>query len=71
MGMQLALEAPVSADLVIPLPDSGTPAAIGYACGLQGGWDWLVLGYFVACGVSRLARSTSISAGEWRCGVRK
>ena len=32
------------------------PAAIGYACGLQGGWDWLVLGYFVACGVSRLAR---------------
>lgn len=32
------------------------PAAIGYACGMQGGWDWLVLGYFVACGVSRLAR---------------
>jgi amidophosphoribosyltransferase len=31
MGMQLAQEAPVSADLVIPLPDSGTPAAIGYA----------------------------------------
>lgn len=32
------------------------PAAIGYACGMQGGWDWLILGYFVACGVSRLAR---------------
>ena len=32
------------------------PAALGYACGMQGGWDWLVLGYFVACGVSRLAR---------------
>ena len=32
------------------------PAAIGYACGMQGGWDWIVLGYFVACGVSRLAR---------------
>lgn len=32
------------------------PAALGYAAGLQGGWDWLVLGYFVCCGVSRLAR---------------
>ena len=31
MGVRLAQEAPVSADLVIPLPDSGTPAAIGYA----------------------------------------
>ena len=33
------------------------PAALGYACGLQGGWDWVVLSYFVGCGVSRLARS--------------
>jgi CDP-diacylglycerol--serine O-phosphatidyltransferase len=33
-----------------------TPAALGYACGLQGGWDWIVLSYFVCCGVSRLAR---------------
>ncbi|MEO5628382.1 MAG: CDP-alcohol phosphatidyltransferase family protein [Thermomonas sp.] len=32
------------------------PAALGYACGLQGGWDWFVLSYFVCCGVSRLAR---------------
>ena len=32
------------------------PAALGYACGLQGGWDWLILSYFVGCGVSRLAR---------------
>jgi CDP-diacylglycerol---serine O-phosphatidyltransferase len=32
------------------------PAALGYACGLQGGWDWIVLSYFVGCGVSRLAR---------------
>jgi len=31
MGEQLALEAPVEADVVIPVPDSGTPAAIGYA----------------------------------------
>jgi len=32
------------------------PAALAYACGLQGGWDWLVLSYFICCGVSRLAR---------------
>ena len=32
------------------------PAALGYACGMQGGWDWVVLSYFVGCGVSRLAR---------------
>ncbi|WP_434211809.1 CDP-alcohol phosphatidyltransferase family protein [[Pseudomonas] boreopolis] len=32
------------------------PASLAYACGMQGGWDWLVLSYFVCCGVSRLAR---------------
>lgn len=32
------------------------PAALAYACGMQGGWDWVVLSYFVCCGVSRLAR---------------
>ena len=32
------------------------PAALAYACGLRGGWDWIVLSYFVCCGVSRLAR---------------
>ena len=31
MGKHLALEAPVEADLVIPVPDTGMPAAIGYA----------------------------------------
>ncbi|HEX6487283.1 MAG TPA: amidophosphoribosyltransferase [Candidatus Dormibacteraeota bacterium] len=31
MGHELAREAPVDADMVIALPDSGTPAAIGYA----------------------------------------
>ncbi|HLQ60364.1 MAG TPA: amidophosphoribosyltransferase [Candidatus Acidoferrales bacterium] len=30
MGQELAREAPVDADMVIALPDSGTPAAIGY-----------------------------------------
>ncbi|WP_332815316.1 CDP-alcohol phosphatidyltransferase family protein [Ramlibacter sp.] len=32
------------------------PAALGFAAGLQGGWDAAVLVYFVCCGVSRLAR---------------
>lgn len=32
------------------------PAALAYACGMQGGWDWIILSYFVGCGVSRLAR---------------
>ncbi|MDO9460385.1 MAG: amidophosphoribosyltransferase [Alphaproteobacteria bacterium] len=31
IGEELAREAPVEADLVVPIPDSGTPAAIGYA----------------------------------------
>ena len=31
IGMELAKEAPVAADLVCPVPDSGTPAAIGYS----------------------------------------
>lgn len=31
MGVELAKEHPVEADLVIPVPDSGIPAAIGYA----------------------------------------
>ena len=32
------------------------PAIIGYGCGLRGFYDRVVLVYFVACGVSRLAR---------------
>ncbi len=36
MGAELAREAPAEADVVVPVPDSGVPAAIGYAraCGL-------------------------------------
>ena len=44
------------------------PAALAYACGMQGGWDWVVLSYFVCCGVSRLARynvtAESLSGAE-------
>lgn len=32
------------------------PAVIAYGCGMQGLYDRIVLGFFVACGVSRLAR---------------
>jgi CDP-diacylglycerol--serine O-phosphatidyltransferase len=32
------------------------PAALAFAAGMSGGWDWLALVYFVCCGVSRLAR---------------
>jgi len=32
------------------------PAVIAYGCGMQGLYDRVVLVYFVACGVSRLAR---------------
>jgi len=32
------------------------PAALGFAAGLRGGWDAVLLVYFVCCGVSRLAR---------------
>ncbi|MBC9031661.1 amidophosphoribosyltransferase [Sphingomonas sp. JC676] len=31
IGAQLAIESPVDADLIVPVPDSGVPAAIGYA----------------------------------------
>src|ERR1700752_2798976 len=31
MGAELAREAPVAADVIVPVPDSGVPAALGYA----------------------------------------
>lgn len=31
IGIELARESPVEADMVVPVPDSGTPAAIGFA----------------------------------------
>ena len=36
MGAELAREAPAEADVVVPVPDSGVPAALGYAqtCGI-------------------------------------
>jgi CDP-diacylglycerol---serine O-phosphatidyltransferase len=44
------------------------PAALGFAAGLNRGWDWVALIYFVCCGVSRLARfnvtAESLSEGK-------
>ncbi|MGZ8212624.1 MAG: CDP-alcohol phosphatidyltransferase family protein [Burkholderiales bacterium] len=44
------------------------PAALAFAAGMTGGWDWVALVYFVCCGVSRLARynvtAESLSAGS-------
>jgi len=43
------------------------PAALGFAAGLDGGWDCAILTYVVCCGVSRLARynvtAESLSGG--------
>ena len=46
------------------------PAVIGYAAGMDGFWDRVVLVYFVACGVSRLARY-NITAEEMSQGSDK
>ena len=32
------------------------PAVLGFTMGMRGGWDMLILAYFVVCGISRLAR---------------
>jgi CDP-diacylglycerol--serine O-phosphatidyltransferase len=38
------------------------PAVLGFTLGLQGGWDMIILTYFVVCGVSRLARFNATAA---------
>jgi CDP-diacylglycerol--serine O-phosphatidyltransferase len=49
------------------------PAMIGYGLGMQGLYDRIVLVYFVACGVSRLARynvtAETLSAGAGKVTV--
>jgi CDP-diacylglycerol--serine O-phosphatidyltransferase len=46
------------------------PAALGYACGMQGFYDRVILAFFVACGVSRLARY-NVTAEEMSGGTGK
>lgn len=38
------------------------PATLAFVCGMQGLFDEIVLAYFVACGVSRLARFNATAA---------
>jgi CDP-diacylglycerol--serine O-phosphatidyltransferase len=38
------------------------PAVLGFTLGMRGGWDMLLLTYFVVCGVSRLARFNATAA---------
>ena len=46
------------------------PAVIAYGCGMQGLYDRVVLAYFVACGVSRLARF-NVTAEQMSQGTGK
>ncbi len=46
------------------------PAVMGYALGMNGFFDRIVLAYFVACGVSRLARY-NVTAEELSAGSDK
>ena len=49
------------------------PAVLGFTLGLRGGWDMLILTYFVVCGVSRLARFnvTAVSLADTTTGKVK
>ena len=38
------------------------PASLAFTLGMRGGWDAVVLLYFVACGLSRLARYNATAA---------
>lgn len=46
------------------------PAVMAYACGMRGLYDRIILAYFVACGVSRLARY-NVTADEISAGTGK
>ena len=46
------------------------PAAIAYGAGMRGLWDVVILLYFVACGVSRLARF-NVTADQLAAGSNK
>jgi CDP-diacylglycerol---serine O-phosphatidyltransferase len=46
------------------------PAVLAYACGMQGLYDRIILAFFVACGVSRLARY-NVTAEDLSSGTGK
>ncbi len=43
IGIELAKEAPIHADMVIPIPDSGVPSALGYAQQAQIPFDYGII----------------------------
>jgi amidophosphoribosyltransferase len=65
IGVELAREAPVEADLVCPVPDSGTPAAIGYAmkAAFPTAWGSSATSTWAGPSSSRPSRSAT-----WVCG---
>ena len=57
--LSTARQSPLGADLdsLSDIISFGVaPAVLGFTLGLRGGWNMVVLTYFVVCGVSRLAR---------------
>ena len=59
VARRLARHSPLGADLdsLADIVSFGVaPAVLGFTLGLRGVWDALILIYFVACGISRLAR---------------
>jgi CDP-diacylglycerol---serine O-phosphatidyltransferase len=49
------------------------PAVLGFTLGMRGGWDMLILAYFVVCGISRLARFnvTAVALSDSKTGKVK
>ena len=49
------------------------PAVLGFTLGMRGGWDMVILTYFVVCGISRLARFnvTAVALSDSRTGKVK
>src|SRR5678816_4305957 len=49
------------------------PAVLGFTLGMRGGWDMLILAYFVVCGISRLARFnvTAVALADSKTGKVK
>jgi CDP-diacylglycerol--serine O-phosphatidyltransferase len=58
-------QSPLGADLdslADVISFGAAPAVLGFTLGLDGGWDAAILAFFVACGISRLARYNATAA---------
>ena len=72
MGRQLAIEHPAEADLVIPVPDSAIPAAIGFAeqSGLPYREGLIKNRYVGRTFIQPLQRSREAASGNTRTSAR-